>query len=82
MAAEHGASVKDDETYEALRRQGASKEKAARIANTPDASKKGGQASAYEDWTKDDLYARAQELEIEGRSKMTKQQLIAALRER
>ena len=28
-----GPSVKDDKTYEALRRDGASKEKAARIAN-------------------------------------------------
>ena len=28
-----GPSVKDDETYEELRKQGASKEKAARIAN-------------------------------------------------
>ena len=28
-----GPSVKDAETYEALRREGASKEKAARIAN-------------------------------------------------
>ncbi|CAN5809191.1 hypothetical protein BH23ACT5_BH23ACT5_08080 [soil metagenome] len=29
-----GPSVKDDRRYEALRREGASKEKAARIANT------------------------------------------------
>ncbi len=28
-----GPSVKDDKTYQALRREGASKEKAARIAN-------------------------------------------------
>ena len=33
MAKDHGPSVKDDEQYEALRRQGESKEKAARIAN-------------------------------------------------
>ena len=33
MAKDHGSSVKDDEQYEALRRDGASKEKAARIAN-------------------------------------------------
>ena len=32
MAKDHGPSVKDDERYEALRRDGASKEKAARIA--------------------------------------------------
>ena len=29
MADDHGPSIKDDEQYEALRRQGASKEKAA-----------------------------------------------------
>ncbi len=32
---DHGPSIKDDEQYEKLRRQGMSKEKAARIANTP-----------------------------------------------
>ena len=30
--------------------------------------------------TKEQLYARAQELEIEGRSQMTKDELIAAIR--
>lgn len=33
MATDHGPSIKDDEQYEALRKDGASKEKAARIAN-------------------------------------------------
>src|SRR3546814_8644962 len=33
MAKDHGSQIKDDETYEALRDDGASKEKAARIAN-------------------------------------------------
>lgn len=80
MANDHGASVKDDETYEALRRQGASKEKAARIANSADAAKKGGKAPAYEDWTRDDLYQRAQELDVDGRSDMNKAELITALR--
>jgi hypothetical protein len=32
---DHGPSVKDDARYEALRREGVSKAKAARIANTP-----------------------------------------------
>lgn len=35
MAKDHGPQVKDDEQYEKLREQGMSKEKAARIANTP-----------------------------------------------
>ncbi len=77
-----GPSVKDDEQYEALRREGASKEKAARIANTDrqTAAKRGGESPSYEDWTKDDLESRAQELDIEGRSEMSKDELIDALR--
>ena len=82
MAENHGPTVKDDEQYEALRREGASKEKAARIANTDreTAGKRGGQSDSYEDWTKDDLESRAAELDIEGRSDMDKDQLIDALR--
>ena len=77
-----GPSVKDPERYEALRDQGASKEKAARIANTdPEtAGKRGGRSGSYEDWTKDDLEKRAGEIGIEGRSKMSKDELVDALR--
>ena len=42
MAKDHGSSVKDDKQYEGLRKTGMSKERAAKIANTPGASKKGG----------------------------------------
>ncbi len=85
MAKTNDPSIKDPETYEALRDQGASKEKAARIANAQarddmNPSKKGGKASPYEEWTKDDLYKRAQEIGIDGRSDMSKDQLIEALR--
>ena len=45
MAKDHGPSVKDDKQYEGLRKKGMSKERAAKIANTPDASSKGGKAS-------------------------------------
>ena len=45
MAKDHGPSVKDDKQYEGLRKKGMSKERAAKIANTPDASKKGGKRS-------------------------------------
>ncbi|SMG38005.1 hypothetical protein SAMN05661096_02494 [Marivirga sericea] len=38
------SSIKNEEQYEALRDKGMSNEKAARIANTADAGKKGGQA--------------------------------------
>jgi hypothetical protein len=82
MAKDHGPSVKDDEQYEELRKQGASKEKAARIANTPrkQAAQRGGSSGSYEDWTKDELEDRAKEIGIEGRSKMDKDELIDALR--
>jgi hypothetical protein len=79
-----GPSVKDDKTYEALRDDGASKEKAARIANAKangtNVSKKGGQSGSYEDWNVDDLRDRAAALGIEGRSTMNKDDLVDALR--
>lgn len=82
MAKNHGPQIKDDEQYEALRREGASKEKAARIANTSrsKAGHKGGKAGSYEDWSKDDLYQKAKQVGIEGRSQMNKQDLMRALR--
>jgi hypothetical protein len=45
MAKDHGSSVKDDKQYEGLRKKGMSKERAARIANDPNSSSKGGKAS-------------------------------------
>ena len=65
---------------------GASKEKAARIANAAAntsrsaVGRKGGRSGDYEDWTKGDLMTRARELGIEGRSSMSKAQLVDALR--
>ena len=75
-----GNRIKDEDKYEALRDQGASKEKAARIANTPDSGKKGGKASDYDDRSKEELYKKAKQVGIEGRSKMNKKELINALR--
>jgi hypothetical protein len=83
MAKDHGSQIKDDEQYEALRRERASKEKAARIANAGSRSetgKKGGSASTYEDRSKEELYEKAKEVGIEGRSNMDKGELIDALR--
>jgi general stress protein YciG len=39
------ANVKNEKQYEALKDKGMSKERAAKIANTSDASRKGGKAS-------------------------------------
>lgn len=84
MSKDHGPSVKDDETYEELRKQGESKEKAARIANAraggENVGKKGGKAEDYEDRTVEELRERAAEIGIDGRSEMTKDELIKALR--
>ncbi|OUS14528.1 Rho termination factor [Nonlabens dokdonensis] len=73
-------SIKNEDQYDALVEKGYSKEKAARIANTANAGKKGGNASNYEDRTKEELYDQAKEPDIKGRSKMNKEELIQALR--
>lgn len=80
MVKNHGKQIKDDEKYEALRDKGMSKSKAARIANTEDSGKKGGKARKYEDRTKENLLKEAKKVGIEGRSKMSKKELIHALR--
>jgi hypothetical protein len=41
-----------------------------------------GAGVPYEEWTKAELYERAQELDVPGRSRMSKAELIAALRAR
>lgn len=40
------ASVKNEKQYEGLRKKGMPKDRAAKIANTPNASKKGGKKAA------------------------------------
>lgn len=80
------SSVKDEKVYQGLRDDGASKEKAARIANASanesrsEVGHRGGKAGSYDDWTVDELHERARELDIEGRSSMNKDELIKALR--
>lgn len=85
MPADHGPSVKDDELYQKLCSEGNSKEKSARIANAAAntsrsaVGRKGGASTSYDDWTKADLMKRARELDIAGRSTMSKGDLVEAL---
>ena len=82
-----GPSVKDAKLYEAVRDQGNSKEKSARIANASAntsrkaVGRKGGKAGDYDDWTVDRLRKRAAEIGIDGRSSMNKSELVEALRD-
>ncbi len=80
MAKKSIPQVKNEKQYEALKDQGMSKEKAARIANTENSGKKGGRSSKYEDRTKQELYKKAKEVGIGGRTKLSKKELIDALR--
>lgn len=70
-------SIKNVDQYEALREKGMSKEKAARIANTKNLDY---DSTPYEERSRDQLYKKAKELNIKGRSRMTKEELIEALR--
>jgi len=82
-----GPSVKDDEVYEAIRDEGGSKEKAARIANASansspgNVGRQGGQAGSYDDWKVEDLRMRARELGLSGYSGKKKSELVAMLRD-
>lgn len=80
-------SLKDPELYEELRKDGASKQKAARISNAAArdgrkaVGKRGGESGSYEDWTVAELRDRARELGIRGYSGKRKAELIDMLRD-
>ncbi|MEX2455219.1 MAG: Rho termination factor N-terminal domain-containing protein [Rhodospirillaceae bacterium] len=81
------STLKKPKLYEDLRDKGMGKEKAARISNASadprrNPSRTGGKSRPYEEWTRDQLYDRAKEIGIDGRSSMNKGELIAALRNR
>lgn len=76
------SSIKDKDTYEALRDEGYSKSKAAAIANAQANDSVDHNSTPLEDRTKDELYEQAQELDIDGRSDMTKDELIDAIRDK
>lgn len=81
------AQINDPELYETLREDGASKEKAARIANAAAkdgrsaVGERGGSSGSYEDWTVEELRGRAKELGLTGYSSLKKDELIDLLRE-
>lgn len=78
--------LKDQELYEKLRDEGASKEKAARISNAAardgraKVGERGGTAENYEERTVSELKSRAKELGLSGYSEKNKSQLIDMLR--
>jgi hypothetical protein len=79
-------SIKNEKLYRDLRKEGNSQEKSARISNAAAArgksavGRKGGKAGSYADWTVPELKKRAKELGMSGYSDLTKDKLIAKLR--
>lgn len=80
MAKDHGAQIKNDDLYEKLRGEGASKEKAARIANAQANGSLESGGGRLEDRSKAELYDKAKAIGIAGRSKMGKDALAQAIR--
>jgi hypothetical protein len=73
------SSIKNEKMYKDLRKEGNSKEKAARISNA--AAARGTKSVGRKgDWSVADLKKRAKELGITGYSGLTKDKLIAKLR--
>jgi len=69
--------VKVGDQYQALRREGKSKPKTRPRGK---AVERGGKVPSYDEWTKAELEERANQVGIEGRSEMTKAELVTALR--
>ena len=86
MPGDRTNSLKDPELYEELRKDGNSKQKAARISNAAAAKgrsavgRKGGRSGDYEEWSVDDLRDKAKELGISGYSRLKKSDLIGKIR--
>ena len=82
MTKDHSPQMKDDRKSEALRSGGMNPQATTRSASSDSrqtATQSGG-AKRYEQWTKERLYGKAREVGIEGRSRMSREELIDALR--
>lgn len=83
MARDRDTHINYEKVYEALIKKGYSTEQAARIANaetTGQSRRSIHKHGTYEEWTKAELYEKAKEVGIRDRSKMSKAELIQALR--
>ncbi|WP_342667619.1 DUF7218 family protein [Algoriphagus vanfongensis] len=69
MTKNHGPSIKNDEQYEALREQGMSKQKAARIANDPNSGKKGGKLNSTKIAARSSCMTKPRKLESKAEAK-------------
>jgi hypothetical protein len=82
----NNSPLKDPELYEAVRDDGASKQKAARISNAAanegrsTIGRRGGKAGDYEDWTVSQLKKKAKDIGLKGYSSQRKSELIQSLR--
>jgi len=68
------ARAQTKETADVVEREAAS------LLGRAERAVEGESSERLESWTKAELYERAQELDIDGRSKMNKKQLVSALR--
>ena len=71
-------SAQHESRFQALLDRGLSREKAASILAAETAI---GEPETYDDWTDEELFARAESLGVEGHIDMTRAELIAALRD-
>ncbi|HET9811596.1 MAG TPA: Rho termination factor N-terminal domain-containing protein [Sphingomicrobium sp.] len=78
---DHGPEIKKPAMYESLRDDGMSKEKAARISNAKAEGSLDHDSTQLENRSKEELYDEAKEIGIEGRSDMSKKELIDAIRD-
>lgn len=86
MPGKNNSPLKDPQLYEALRDDGASKQKAARISNAAakegrgTIGRRGGKGGDYEDWTVPQLREMAKNIGLKRYSSQRKSEPIQSLR--